>query len=60
VGEAEKVARWYHPALRMDGTPVELGESRWGGQCGVWVDRDGTPIAELAGIETRQAYDEAH
>ncbi len=54
VGEAQQVAHWYHPVLRMDGTEVELGVSEQGGRCGVWVERDGQPVAELAGIETRQ------
>jgi phytanoyl-CoA hydroxylase len=47
VGEAEQVARWYHPVLRMDGTEVALGESAGGGTCGVWVDRDGQPQIEM-------------
>ena len=49
VGEAEAVYKWYHPALRMDGTPVELGSSADGGACGTWVERDGTPVLEFAG-----------
>jgi phytanoyl-CoA hydroxylase len=54
VAEAEKVAQWYHPVLKMDGTEVELGTSQHGGPCGVWVDRDGGQVAEVIGIETRQ------
>ncbi|HEV2472640.1 MAG TPA: phytanoyl-CoA dioxygenase family protein, partial [Chthonomonadales bacterium] len=34
VGEAEKVAGYYHPILRMDGSEVELGISDHGGPCG--------------------------
>lgn len=49
AGEAEQVARYYHPALRMDGSTVELGVSQSGGACGVWVEQDGTPVIELAG-----------
>lgn len=60
VGEARQVAQWYHPVLRMDGTEADLGTSSWGGQCGVWVEKDGTPVVELAGRETRQTYAEAH
>jgi phytanoyl-CoA hydroxylase len=41
VAEAEKVAQFYHPVLRMDGSEVELGVSQTGGPCGVWVERDG-------------------
>lgn len=37
-GNANEIYRWYHPALRMDGTVVELESSADGGQCGVWID----------------------
>lgn len=47
VGEAEKVARWYHPALRMDGSVVQLGTSEAGGPCGVWVEEDGRPAVRM-------------
>lgn len=54
VGEAEALAHWYHPVLRMDGTVARLGTSEQGGPCGVWVDVNGEPVAVLEGIETRQ------
>lgn len=44
---ATKVADYYHPVLRMDGTEVHLANSPEGGPCGVWVDRDGRPVIEL-------------
>jgi ectoine hydroxylase-related dioxygenase (phytanoyl-CoA dioxygenase family) len=47
VGEAEKVAKFYHPILRMDGSEVTLGTSERGGPCGVWVERDGTPVVKM-------------
>jgi len=50
-GRAEQVAKFYHPALRMDGTPLELDVSTGGGTCGVWVERDGTPVIEMSGSE---------
>ena len=50
-GAAEQVAQFYHPALRMDGTIVELETSETGGACGVWVERDGAHVVELAGQE---------
>jgi ectoine hydroxylase-related dioxygenase (phytanoyl-CoA dioxygenase family) len=50
VGEAQKVAKYYHPVLRMDGSEVTLGVSERGGACGVWVERDG----EMA-VEVREA-----
>lgn len=37
-GNAREVYRWYHPALRMDGTIIGLEESDSGSQCGIWVD----------------------
>jgi ectoine hydroxylase-related dioxygenase (phytanoyl-CoA dioxygenase family) len=49
-GDAQEVGRWYHPALRMDGSPVVLADSPESSQCGVWVERDGTPVIEVAGV----------
>ena len=51
-GAAEQVAQFYHPALCMDGRPLELAVSQGGGACGVWVERDGQPTVELVGQET--------
>ena len=48
-GDAEQVARFYHPALRFDGSLVELESSPDGGACGVWVERDGSPVIEVTG-----------
>ncbi|HLZ72432.1 MAG TPA: phytanoyl-CoA dioxygenase family protein [Dehalococcoidia bacterium] len=48
-GDARQVATFYHPALRMDGTPLELAPSPDGGACGVWVEREGRPVIELSG-----------
>jgi ectoine hydroxylase-related dioxygenase (phytanoyl-CoA dioxygenase family) len=50
-GEAEKVAEYYHPALRMDGTPLELDIAEGGGACGEWVSTDTGQIAVLTGQE---------
>lgn len=47
--DARQVAAIYHPALRMNGTPVTLEESVGGGTCGVWVEQDGTPVIEVVG-----------
>jgi ectoine hydroxylase-related dioxygenase (phytanoyl-CoA dioxygenase family) len=47
VGEAEQVAQFYHPVLRMDGSPVELAISERGGPCGVWVTQEGKPVVEM-------------
>jgi ectoine hydroxylase-related dioxygenase (phytanoyl-CoA dioxygenase family) len=47
VGEAEKVAEFFHPVLRMDGSEVQLAVSERGGSCGVWVEQDGTPVVEM-------------
>jgi hypothetical protein len=47
VGDAEKVAHYYHPVLRMDGSVVELDVSEGGGPCGVWAEKNGRPAVEL-------------
>jgi ectoine hydroxylase-related dioxygenase (phytanoyl-CoA dioxygenase family) len=58
VGEAQQVAEYYHPVLRMDGQPVELAMSPGGGTCGVWVDREGAPVIEMSGDErTRRKHE---
>lgn len=49
--EAEKVADWYFPVLRFDGSQVEVATSANGTPCGVWVERDGVAEAELTGYE---------
>jgi ectoine hydroxylase-related dioxygenase (phytanoyl-CoA dioxygenase family) len=46
-GEAVRIHSDYHPVLRLDGVPVELGFSPEGGPCGTWVERDGTPSVEM-------------
>jgi ectoine hydroxylase-related dioxygenase (phytanoyl-CoA dioxygenase family) len=51
-GRADQVSQFYHPALRMDGTPLELETSQGGGSCGVWVERDGVQVIETSGAET--------
>jgi phytanoyl-CoA hydroxylase len=51
VGEAQQVAEYYHPVLRMNGQPVELPNSPDGSLCGVWVDQAGQPVIELSGDE---------
>jgi hypothetical protein len=51
-GEAERVARYYHPALRMDGTPLELAVAAGGGPCGEWVAGTDGPEIALTGTES--------
>lgn len=51
-GDSQKVAQWYFPVLRMDGTPIEIDQSEQGSQCGVWVTEDGQPVIEMARYET--------
>lgn len=51
AGDAQEVATYYHPALRMNGTPVELDVAEGGGACGIWVDLEGKPVIEMAGVE---------
>lgn len=50
-GDAQQVAAWFKPALRMDGSVVELETSENGSQCGIWVDQHGTPVIEIAAYE---------
>jgi len=57
VGEAEKVAQFYHPVLRMDGSLVELGLSQGGGSCGVWTERGGKSVIQLQGLSKAKAED---
>ena len=54
VGDAQKVAEFYHPALRMDGSVVELEASERGGECGVWVEQDGAPVIEMVAEANQQ------
>jgi phytanoyl-CoA hydroxylase len=49
-GDARECALWYHPALRLDGSTVELEQGVGGGPCGEWVDRDGGRVIELTGV----------
>jgi ectoine hydroxylase-related dioxygenase (phytanoyl-CoA dioxygenase family) len=51
-GEADQVAEYYHPALRMDGTPLELGVAEGGGACGEWVPGEDGPVAVMTGQQT--------
>jgi hypothetical protein len=50
-GEAEKVARYYFPVYRFDGSQVDGLESNpfGGGPCGRLVDRDGKQVIEMVG-----------
>jgi phytanoyl-CoA hydroxylase len=50
--EANQVAEYYHPALRMDGTPLELDVSEGGGACGEWTELDGEPVVAMTGRHT--------
>ncbi|MBI2193325.1 MAG: phytanoyl-CoA dioxygenase family protein [Planctomycetes bacterium] len=47
LGNAQRVAKWYHPVLRMDGSEVPIGISEGGGPCGVWSEKDGQRVVEL-------------
>jgi phytanoyl-CoA hydroxylase len=51
-GAARQVAEYYHPALRMDGTPLRLEVSDGGGACGEWVEQDGEPMVAMTGTHT--------
>jgi hypothetical protein len=49
-GDARECALWYHPALRFDGSTVELEKGVGGGACGEWVDRGDGQAIELTGV----------
>jgi ectoine hydroxylase-related dioxygenase (phytanoyl-CoA dioxygenase family) len=51
-GDAERVAQYYHPALRMDGTELTLEVAEGGGACGEWTDTPDGPVALLTGTQT--------
>ena len=47
-GHAQQVMAFDRPVLRMDGTVVEeIAASPDGGECGVWVDRDGEHLVDV-------------
>lgn len=50
-GQAEAVGSFYHPVLKMNGQPLELGRSPDGSMCGIWVERDGRKTIELAATQ---------
>lgn len=54
VGDAQKVGEFYHPAIHMDGSPVELEVNPGGGSCGVWVEENGVPVIEMQAMIQRQ------
>jgi len=56
TGSATEVGRFYHPALRMDGSMIELDASAGGGPCGVWTEKGGTATVEMntVGLDTER------
>lgn len=48
VAEAEKVGEFYHPVLRFDGSEAQLGTTEGSEPCGIWVNRDGRSVLEMA------------
>jgi ectoine hydroxylase-related dioxygenase (phytanoyl-CoA dioxygenase family) len=57
-GESDKVAKWYHPVYRMDGTMVEFGVSEKGTECGIWVTEAGQPMIQVQGFEVVEKVSE--
>jgi ectoine hydroxylase-related dioxygenase (phytanoyl-CoA dioxygenase family) len=49
VGEAEKVAEFYHPVLTFAGEPVDLLASQTGGPCGIFTESAGAPTVQMVG-----------
>jgi len=54
VGEAQRIGAFYQPVLRMDGSVVQLENSPNSTECGVWVDREGHKVIEMAVIDARR------
>lgn len=48
AGEAETVSGFYNPAYRFDGSTLDFPSAPGGGPCGIWVERDGKPLVEMA------------
>ena len=46
VGEAEKVAAFYHPLLNFAGEVITVDDSEAGGPCGIFVD-EGAPAIKM-------------
>jgi phytanoyl-CoA hydroxylase len=58
LGEAQRIASFFKPVLRMDGSEIELAESEGGGPCGRWVERDGSPMVEMvAGVPMEERHE---
>jgi ectoine hydroxylase-related dioxygenase (phytanoyl-CoA dioxygenase family) len=55
-GDATQVGRWYHPALHMNGRPLELGISPGATPCGLWVD---TPLGHEIDVSSTVMVDPA-
>ena len=50
VGEAERVAEFYHPLLTFDGDVAELQVSEKGGPCGIFVDEDASEVTMVESL----------
>ena len=46
VGDAEKVAEFYHPLLDFSGNEIEMLTSKAGGPCGIFIDDD-QPVVKM-------------
>jgi ectoine hydroxylase-related dioxygenase (phytanoyl-CoA dioxygenase family) len=52
-GNTTRLTEFDQPVLKMDCTPMELEKSQAGGPCGIWVDKNGTPVVEQTGSESK-------
>lgn len=58
-GDAQALARWYHPVINVrDGSVIPLEMTDKGGRCGEWVDVDGRRSIEMTGMEAPPARSE--
>ena len=47
TGNCKKVAQFYHPVLRMDGSNIEFEQSEIGSECGVWIEDQSEPKVKM-------------
>jgi ectoine hydroxylase-related dioxygenase (phytanoyl-CoA dioxygenase family) len=52
-GNCTRLTEFDQPVLKMDGTVMELEKSTGGGPCGIWVDKNGEPVVEMSGTESK-------
>jgi len=52
-----ELTAYNRPVIDHDGTELMLEPGKFGGPCGQWVDRDGEPVLELSGYESKPQWE---